>query len=404
MAEGKGLYSLTSVQRRSIDAVPFVALAVGAASYLMPFAALKENRVVDGVLMRGAALAGPLILVLGVLTAAMVIVAATQTAVSAASQDRRRAVYLAAGLMCAWLSAALLVRAGSFMADGAAPRVSPALGFWGLPAAAYILLDHAKPKRGKGRRIALSFALLLPIVLLFAGEGGQMVSVIREFSARRSRFLNESLVHLRLFSLAILFAGVIGIPLGILASSRRRLAGPLIAFVDGAQTIPSMALFGLLMAPMAALARAFPFLRTMGISGVGAAPALIALTLYAMLPVVRNTIAGLDGVSEAVLDVGRGMGMPSKQLFLRVRWPMALPYVLAGLRTASVQAVGNTAVAALIGAGGLGIMIFQGLGQAAPDLILLGVIPLILLAVAMDRVWGWLIGLWVSPGLRLEGG
>lgn len=218
--------------------------------------------------------------------------------------------------------------------------------------------------------------------------------------ARRDRFVEESFVHLRLFSTAVLAAGFIGIPLGIMASRSKRLAGPVLVFVDGAQTIPSMALFGLLMAPLAMLSETFPFLRSMGFSGVGAAPALIALTLYAMLPIVRNTIAGLNDVSEAVLDIGRGMGMLPKQLFLRVRWPIALPYVLAGLRTASVQAVGNTAVAALIGAGGLGIMIFQGLGQAAPDLILLGVIPLIVLAVTVDRLWGWLMDRLVSTGLK----
>ena len=94
------------------------------------------------------------------------------------------------------------------------------------------------------------------------------------------------------------------------------------------------------------------------------------------------------------------MGMSSRQLFWRVRWPMALPYLLTGLRTASVQSVGNAAVAALIGAGGLGIMIFQGLGQAAPDLILLGVIPLILMAFAVDRIWDYIIRTAVSPGLK----
>ncbi len=354
--------------------------------------------------MNGAVLAGPVILALGILTAAAVILAAIRTEKSSETQNWQKMVYLVAGFMFFWLSMALLVRAGTFLNAGVAPRVSPALGFWGLPVAGYILIDHAKLKRGKGRHIILGLVLLLPILLIFAGGRGASVSVSQEFTARRSRFLEECLVHFKLFSLAIFFAGITGIPLGILASVHRRLAGPLIAFVDGAQTIPSMALFGLLMTPLAALSQAWPFLKTLGISGVGAAPALIALTLYAMLPVVRNTIAGLDWVSEAVLDVGRGMGMPTRQLFLRVRWPIALPYVLAGLRTASVQAVGNTAVAALIGAGGLGIMIFQGLGQAAPDLILLGVIPLILLAVTMDRLWEWLISKWVSPGLRLDGG
>ena len=312
----------------------------------------------------------------------------------------RRGGYVGGALVCFWLTAALLVRAGSLIGEGAAPRVSPAAGFWGLPGACYVLLAHAKVSRGRGRRLILLGALLIPGVLILWGGRGESVSVLVEFSARRGRFLTETLTHLRLFGAAVIMAAVIGVPLGVLSSVRRNWAAPLAAFVDGVQTIPSMALFGLLMAPMAALSRGVPALRALGIRGIGAAPALVALTLYAMLPVVRNTIAGLAAVPDAALEAGRGMGMSSRQLFRRVRGPMAMPYVLAGLRTASVQAVGNTAVAALIGAGGLGIMIFQGLGQAAPDLILLGVIPLILMAVGVDRLWDALIQVWVSPGLR----
>ena len=427
--------------------VPFAALILGVASFIFPFVAIKENRVVDGRKISGAALAGPG-LGAGVLLAGAVVAAAAlgvlgaggaapaagpggrgagaggddpdarggpaassagrgaggAGAVSAFSGRAggrwRRGVYVGGALACFWLTAALLVRAGSLIGGGAAPRVSPAAGFWGLPAACYVLVAHAGISRGRGRRLILLGALLIPGVLILWGGRGESVSVLVEFSARRGRFLTETLTHLRLFGAAVIMAAVIGVPLGVLCSGRRNWAAPLAAFVDGVQTIPSMALFGLLMAPMAALSRGVPALRAMGIRGIGAAPALAALTLYAMLPVVRNTIAGLAAVPDAALEAGRGMGMSSRQLFRRVRGPMAMPYVLAGLRTASVQAVGNTAVAALIGAGGLGIMIFQGLGQAAPDLILLGVIPLILMAVGVDRLWDALIQVWVSPGLR----
>lgn len=418
--------------------VPFAALLLGAVSFIFPFAAIKENRVVDGRKISGAALAGPG-LGAGALLAGAVVAAAALGVLGAggaapaavspfgggvrpggkagllgkaglrgkagrpkiiSKSSLRTPVYIAAALTAFWLTAALLVRAGSLIGEGAAPRVSPALGFWGLPAASYVLIQHAGIPRGRGRMLALLLGLLLPAALILAGGRGERVSVLVEFSARRGRFLAETLTHLRLFALAVVSAALIGVPLGILASGGKNLAAPLAALVDGVQTIPSMALFGLLMAPLSALSRAVPALRAMGIRGIGAAPALAALTLYAMLPVVRNTIAGLAAVPDAALEAGRGMGMSSRQLFRRVRGPMAMPYVLAGLRTASVQAVGNTAVAALIGAGGLGIMIFQGLGQAAPDLILLGVIPLILMAVGVDRLWDTLIQVWVSPGLR----
>ena len=383
--------------------MPLAALFLGAVSFFAPFAALKENRVVEGRAMSGAALAGPLIAAAAVLLAAAVLSAAFLL-----KDGRwRRFIYAGAGAVCFWLTAALLVRGGILLTVGAAPRVSPAIGFWGLPAASYILIDHSKDSSGAGsswwRGVLLFLILLLPAALLLSGGRGDSISVFREWSARKSRFFDELLVHFRLFAAAVISAAVLGIPLGIIASRNKRIGEPVIAFVDAVQTIPSMALFGLLMAPLAALSRAFPLLRAMGIRGIGAAPALIALTMYALLPIVRNTVIGLASVPISAFDAGMGMGMSPGQLFRRVEWPMALPHVLTGLRTASVQAVGNTAVAALIGAGGLGIMIFQGLGQAAPDLILLGVIPLILMAVAVDRSWGFVIHRWVSPGLNMKG-
>lgn len=385
--------------RESADIVPLAALIPGAASFLMPFAALKENRVVDGLLISGTSLAGPLIGTVAILTGLIVLFSALMMP----DGKRRRLIYTAGGLFCFWITAALLVQANTMLGDGAAPRVSPAIGFWGLPAASYILIDHSQMGRGRWQPWLMAVILLVPALLLLSGGRGESISVVREWSARKSRFIDELLVHIRLFVSAVVTASILGIPLGILASRDKKIGGPVIAFVDAVQTIPSMALFGLLMAPLAALSQAYPALRAIGIRGIGAAPALIALTLYALLPIVRNTVIGLASVPLSSHEAGRGMGMSPGQLFRRVEWPMALPHVLTGLRTASVQAVGNTAVAALIGAGGLGMMIFQGLGQAAPDLILLGVIPLILMAIAVDRSWGALIRRSVSPGLQAEG-
>ncbi len=375
------------------------ALILGAVSFVAPFAALKENRVVDGTMISGAGLADPIITVVAVLLGLVILAAAFLLS----DGRRRRIFYTAAGIGSIWITAALLVRAGVLLGDGAAPRVSPAIGFWGLPAASYVLLDHSKATKGRWQGLLIALLALAPAALMLAGGRGESISVFREWSARRSRFTDELLVHIRLFVSAVISAAVLGIPLGVLASRNKKIGGPVIAFVDAVQTIPSMALFGLLMAPLAALSRAFPLLRAMGVRGIGAAPALIALTMYALLPIVRNTVIGLASVPFSAFDAGRGMGMSPRQLFRRVEWPLALPHVLTGLRTASVQAVGNTAVAALIGAGGLGIMIFQGLGQAAPDLILLGVLPLILMAIVVDRSWGLLILRSVSPGLRSEG-
>jgi osmoprotectant transport system permease protein len=122
-------------------------------------------------------------------------------------------------------------------------------------------------------------------------------------------------------------------------------------------------------------------------------PALIALGLYAAFPIARSTLTAFDHLDPAVIDAGRGLGMGRWQLFSRVQLPLALPVVLEGVRTSSVQAVGNTVVAALIGAGGLGSLIFFGLGQFAPDLILLGTIPVVVLALVLDLIWALILGL-----------
>ncbi len=175
----------------------------------------------------------------------------------------------------------------------------------------------------------------------------------------------------------------IGVPLGVAAARRegvRRVAFPVLNLL---QTIPSIALFGLLISPLSAL----------GLGGVGVVPALLALVLYSLLPIVRNTEEGLLGVPRGVVLAARGMGMSPAQVFLRVEAALALPVLLSGLRITAVQAVGLAAVSALIGAGGLGAIIFQGLFANALDLVVLGALPVIVLAVAADLLFAALTAL-----------
>jgi len=196
-------------------------------------------------------------------------------------------------------------------------------------------------------------------------------------------------------------AVLIGVPLGMLAFRSRKAEDPVFAVTSGLQTIPSLALFGLMIAPLAFLSREIPLLRTLGIRGVGNAPAIIALTLYGLLPIVRNTVVGLKSIGAGVLDACRGMGMSRRELLVLVQIPIALPIILTGLRITAVQTVGNAAVAALIGARGLGNFVFQGLGQAAPDLIVLGALPIVVLAVVVDRGMDALIRA-LRPGPKEE--
>jgi osmoprotectant transport system permease protein len=149
------------------------------------------------------------------------------------------------------------------------------------------------------------------------------------------------------------------------------------------QTIPSIAMFGLLMAPLGVLAARVPLAARLGIEGIGMAPAFVALVLYSLLPVVANTVVGLAQVSPAAVDAARGMGFTVRQRLLGIELPLALPVILAGIRIVLVQNIGLATVAALIGAGGFGVFVFQGIGQTAMDLVLLGAVPTVALAFAV---------------------
>lgn len=157
--------------------------------------------------------------------------------------------------------------------------------------------------------------------------------------------------------------------------------------------MPSIALFGLLIAPLAGLAKAVPWLAEHGVSGIGMAPAIVALVLYALLPLVRSVVAGLQSVPASVIESASGMGLTRGQIFFRVQLPLALPLFLTGVRILAVQTVGMAVVAALIGAGGFGAIVFQGLLSSALDLVLLGVIPVIVMAVIVDSLFKFMVSI-----------
>jgi osmoprotectant transport system permease protein len=153
--------------------------------------------------------------------------------------------------------------------------------------------------------------------------------------------------------------------------------------LNAIQTIPSIALFGILIAPLGWIAANVPGAAAIGIHGIGAAPAFLALFLYSLLPVVANTVVGLAGVPPEANDAARGVGMTERQRLFQVEFPLALPVILTGIRIVLVQNIGMATIAALIGGGGFGVFVFQGIGQTAADLVLLGAVPTVALAFAV---------------------
>lgn len=295
------------------------------------------------------------------------------------------ATLLLAGML--WLAGAHALRLAA--AESAMSRTSFGGGFWLLVCFCWLAAADSiqRLRLGAPASILANAAVITPCVaLLLAGELDEL-SLLKEYANRQSVFHAAFFRHLELVVATLLPTLVIGVPLGVAAFRRDRWRKPLFAVLNVIQTVPSIALFGLLLAPLAWLALQLPLLSRLGIGGIGLAPAVIALTLYSLLPVVRSTVAALTQVPQPVIEAASGMGMSRGQILRRVELPLALPVFLSGLRVATVQTIGLAVVAALIGAGGLGALVFQGLSSSALDLVLLGVVPVVALAVAFDAMF-----------------
>ncbi|EMM6068464.1 TPA: ABC transporter permease [Enterobacter hormaechei] len=231
---------------------------------------------------------------------------------------------------------------------------------------------------------------VIPLLILFSGDLNHL-SLLKEYVNRQEVFDNALAQHLTILFGTLIPALLLGVPLGMWCYRHPSRQGAVFTVLNVIQTIPSVALFGLLISPLAGLVKSFPALAAAGIAGTGLTPALIALVLYALLPLVRGVVAGLSQVAPDVLESAHAMGMSARQCFWKIQLPLALPLLVRSLRVVTVQTVGMAVIAALIGAGGFGALVFQGLLSSALDLVLLGVVPTIALAVVLDALFAlWL--------------
>src|SRR6185295_13441149 len=197
------------------------------------------------------------------------------------------------------------------------------------------------------------------------------MTLLRFLGEHRAEFLGLLLQHILLVGASTAAAIAIGVPVGVLAARRPRLGAPVVWLANVAQTIPSLAMFGFLL-PL-------PF-----VGGLGARVAITVLVLYALLPIIRTTVAGMRSIDASLVEAGLALGMTPGQLFRRVELPLALPSIVAGIRVATVIGVGTATIAAAVGAGGLGEYIFRGLSMVEPTVILAGAVPAALLALTVD--------------------
>ncbi len=285
-------------------------------------------------------------------------------------------------VLCDVAAQRLLPGAGSFA------RVSVGMGAWISAIAAYAVVLSARREVGISSAPGLALAASVPVafVVLLASGALADLGMLKEYANVADSFwvyVRNTIIY---SSAALGAATVLGFTLGGLAFSVRRLEQPVFAAVSIFQTIPGLAMIGLLFAPIAWVRQHVPLAESLGVGGLGWAPVVIALTLYALLAITRNTYAGLNGVPEEAVDAARGMGMTSRQLMWRIRVPLALSVLFSGERTAAVQTIGNSSLGAFVAAFTLGTLIFGGLAQQALDLTMLGSVAVVLLAVIADEL------------------
>jgi osmoprotectant transport system permease protein len=220
-----------------------------------------------------------------------------------------------------------------------------------------------------------------------------MVSFFKYSAENWLLILRLTGLHIGIVALSVMIAFAIALPLGILLTRRewRSHAGAVLAMANVFQTVPSLAVIGLASAMLAVVSL-----------GIGWWPAIVALVLYSILPVLSNTIVGLEGADRAILQAAAGMGLSEKQILHKVELPLALPVIFAGVRTALVINIGTAALAAAIGADCLGTLIFQGISTGNLNILLAGAIPTAVLAVLLDFLLGRLENRVISQGLQIE--
>ncbi len=235
-------------------------------------------------------------------------------------------------------------------------------------------------------RLALGVAALAGIATLVVTGLLEPLSLMVEYRARAEAVQAALLRHLALSAGALLLAMLVAVPLAWAAFRAPRLAGPLGTVFAGVQVVPGLALFALLIPILAALLAAMPALRQLGIGAIGPAPAILATAAYLTLPLWRSLLGGLAAADPAAVGAAYAIGMTEARITREVRLPLALPVFAGGLRVALVQAIGLVTLGGLVGAGGLGALVFEGLAQFATDLMLLGAIPIVALALLADTL------------------
>lgn len=386
--------------KSALDKIGVLTALIVAPAIFLPFVSFAANRIVEG---DGYSLLAALPQAQGIMLGSILAAATLTLLFRTALLPRLIAAATAIFALMIFASLAadhLMQQANSFA------RVSTGSGFWLLLLAFSLGLADGltRVRPGPPVRILLLLVALGSLWLLLASGLWNNQSILKEYANQAPAFWREARQHMVLAFGSVLLACLVGIPVGIACRPFPRLRVALLTALTFVQTIPSIALFGLLIAPLSWLAANYAWSAGLGISGIGTAPAMVALFAYSLLPVVANTVAGLDSVPANAREAARGMGMTAAQRLWQVELPLAVPVILAGVRIVLVQNIGLATIAALIGGGGFGVFVFQGISQMAMDMVLLGTVPTIILAFAAAVLMDALIDLCQGSGARRPAG
>lgn len=367
-------------------------------TFALPFIVVKPNRILQG---QGISLIDALPSGGGIaLAGAMVFVALCLLFRLPLST---RLVIASAALI------AVVVALGGAATAGLPPgnsyaRVSPGSGFWLLLfSLSLAFVDMiAKLRLSPALRLLLLVIAATVIGGIFASGILADISVMKEYVNRSDAFWAEMSRHAMLALGSMLVAFLIGLPLGVICHRVSWLRAAALNTLNILQTIPSIALFGLLILPLGWVATHIPGAAAIGISGIGTAPAFVALVLYSLLPVVANTVGGLENVPREANDAARGAGMTDLQRLVSIEFPLTFPSLLAAIRIVLIQNIGMATIAALIGGGGMGVFVFQGLGQSAMDLVLLGALPTVAMSFVAAILLDALVDFSKAPGSEVR--